>query len=228
MARMIDADRLLRELTALSHGQVWPGWTYDGIRLLIERQPTLTPPNEWVSVEERLPEDEARQYIEDELDGIGYLYPCLLTYKSPNTERIHVVRFYYDIIQKWFVNNGEELCEKSRCIAWMPLPAPYDRRPPEGGEINKITVVQHLGRLEDVAFRPVSREQVEKVWRGEWIIVYDEDKEITIATCSKCGDETAYGGSLKADDCDAFCPVCGAPMTDEAVEMVMERLEKQR
>ena len=89
-------------------------------------------PNEWVSVEERLPEDEARQYIEDVLDGIGYLYPCLLTYKSPNTERIHVVRFYYDIIQKWFVNNGEELCEKGRCIAWMPLPAPYDRRPPEG------------------------------------------------------------------------------------------------
>ena len=134
MARMIDADRLLRELTALSHGQVWPGWTYDGIRLLIERQPTLTQPNEWVSVEERLPEDEARQYIEDDLDGIGYLYPCLLTYKSPNTERIHVVRFYYDIIQKWFVNNGEELCEKGRCIAWMPLPAPYDRRPPEGEE----------------------------------------------------------------------------------------------
>lgn len=94
--------------------------------------PTLTPPNEWVSVEERLPEDEARQYIEDNLDGIGYLYPCLLTYKSPNTERIHVVRFYYDIIQKWFVNNGEELCEKGRCIAWMPLPAPPDRRPPEG------------------------------------------------------------------------------------------------
>ena len=134
MARMIDADRLLRELTALSHGQVWPGWTYDGIRLLIERQPTLTPPNEWVMVEERLPEDEARQYIEDDLDGIGYLYPCLLTYKSPNTERIHVVRFYYDIIQKWFVNNGEELCEKGRCIAWMPLPTPPDRRPPEGEE----------------------------------------------------------------------------------------------
>lgn len=89
-------------------------------------------PNEWVSVEERLPEDEARQYIEDVLDGIGYLYPCLLTYKSPNTERIHVVRFYYDIIQKWFVNNGEELCKKGRCIAWMPLPAPYDRRPKVG------------------------------------------------------------------------------------------------
>ena len=52
MARMIDADRLLRELTALSHGQVWPGWTYDGIRLLIERQPTLTQPNEPLTLEE--------------------------------------------------------------------------------------------------------------------------------------------------------------------------------
>ena len=51
MARMIDADRLLRELTALSHGQVWPGWTYDGIRLLIERQPTLTQPNEPLTCE---------------------------------------------------------------------------------------------------------------------------------------------------------------------------------
>lgn len=52
MARMIDADRLLRELTALSHGGETPGWTYDGIRLLIERQPTLTPPNEPLTLEE--------------------------------------------------------------------------------------------------------------------------------------------------------------------------------
>ena len=38
------------------------------------------------------------------------------------------------------------------------------RRGPKGGEINKITVVQHLGRLEDVALRTVSRERVEKVF----------------------------------------------------------------
>lgn len=50
--RMIDGDRLLRELTALSHGQVWPGWTYEGIRLLIDRQPTLTPPNEPLTLEQ--------------------------------------------------------------------------------------------------------------------------------------------------------------------------------
>lgn len=122
--RLIDADAVCERCRA--SGAICTGKDCE-----IPNMPTLTPPNEWVSVEERLPEDEARQYIEDDLDGIGYLYPCLLTYKSPNTERIHVVRFYYDIIQKWFVNNGEELCEKGRCIAWMPLPAPYDRRPPE-------------------------------------------------------------------------------------------------
>lgn len=44
--RAIDADKLFRELTALSHGGETPGWTYEGLRLLIERQPTLTPPNE--------------------------------------------------------------------------------------------------------------------------------------------------------------------------------------
>ncbi len=68
------------------------------------------------------------------------------------------------------------------------------------------------------ALRPVSREQVEKVWRGEWIhampILGSGDEE---CRCSKCGNLVAF----ETD----FCPHCGAPMTDEAVEMVMERLE---
>lgn len=133
MARPIDADAVKFSISGLRY--IDPNDYFalaEYFMKQVKAMPTLTPPNEWVRVEERLPEDEARQYIEDDLDGIGYLYPCLLTYKSPNTERIHVVRFYYDIIQKWFVNNGEELCEKSRCIAWMPLPAPPDRCPPEG------------------------------------------------------------------------------------------------
>ena len=68
------------------------------------------------------------------------------------------------------------------------------------------------------ALRPVSREQVEKVWRGEWkgvpkLGVYD-------MACSKCG----YSPGIRFYSSE-FCPNCGAPMTDEAVEMVMERLE---
>lgn len=146
MARAIDGDELLgieRLLdTDVIRKSKTASWLLDQVLHDIQAMPTLTPPNEWESVEERLPENEARQYIEDDLDGIGYLYPCLLTYKSPNTERIHVVRFYYDIIQKWFVNNGEKLCEKGRCIAWMPLPAPYDSRPPEKKEDTKD---DHMG-----------------------------------------------------------------------------------
>ena len=68
------------------------------------------------------------------------------------------------------------------------------------------------------ALRPVSREQVEKVWRGEWIGipnigVYD-------IACSKCG----YSTGIRFWSSD-FCPNCGAPLTDEAVQMVMEMLE---
>lgn len=69
------------------------------------------------------------------------------------------------------------------------------------------------------ALRPVSREQVEKVWRGEWIGMTDDDG-CTWHECSRCEHDL---DSL--EDPNHFCPACGAPMTDEAVDMVMERLE---
>ena len=68
------------------------------------------------------------------------------------------------------------------------------------------------------ALRPVSREMVEKVWRGEWI-----DKRILSGApseCSKCG----HWVFENLQDME-FCPRCGTPMTDEAMEMVMLRLE---
>jgi ribosomal protein S27AE len=61
------------------------------------------------------------------------------------------------------------------------------------------------------ALRPVSREQVEKVWRGKW------QRGTKDWVCSRCGHSHTFVKS--------FCPNCGAPMTDEAVEMVMERME---
>ena len=65
------------------------------------------------------------------------------------------------------------------------------------------------------ALRPVSREQVETVWRGEWIDAYPGTSS---CKCTKCGAVQEYEST--------FCCHCGAPMTDEAVEMVMERLNK--
>ena len=72
------------------------------------------------------------------------------------------------------------------------------------------------------ALRPVSRERVEKVWRGEWIhkrSPYD----YKIFVCKKCGKQI----SIQGENMD-FCPACGAAQTDEAVEMVMERMEALR
>ena len=64
------------------------------------------------------------------------------------------------------------------------------------------------------ALRPVSREQVEKVWRGKW------QRGTKDWVCSRCGRSHTFVKS--------FCPNCGAPMTDEAVQMVMERMETIR
>ena len=88
--------------------------------------------------------------------------------------------------------------------------------------------------------RPVSREQVEKAWKGEWVkrhkhrggfrrvkgfddmgeqheVTIDERCEYDDLYCSKCGKQSP-------DNFLNFCGYCGAPMTDEAVDMVMERL----
>ena len=64
------------------------------------------------------------------------------------------------------------------------------------------------------ALRPVSREQVEKVWRGQWV----KCKHADYYVCNKCSTVSKIGE-------DEFCKSCGAPMTDEAVQMVMERME---
>ena len=64
------------------------------------------------------------------------------------------------------------------------------------------------------ALRPVSRERVEQI-KGVWIF-NDDWWEFR---CSKC--HKGIGNIEKYK----FCPHCGAPMTDEAVQMVMKRLE---
>lgn len=84
------------------------------------------------------------------------------------------------------------------------------------------------------ALRPVSRAQVEKVWRGEWMPAesdFDDDDTLFDVEdwcdwqCSACHNDVCYDDPMKRRWLPKFCPNCGAPMTDEAVEMVMERLE---
>ena len=67
-----------------------------------------------------------------------------------------------------------------------------------------------------IALRPVSREQVEKVWRGEW--------KSTGAISCKCSKCNRLELKSRANEYN-FCPYCMSPMTDEAVQMVVERME---
>ena len=79
-----------------------------------------------------------------------------------------------------------------------------------------------LEKVKIEALRPITREQVEKVWRGGW--------EPGNPICPICGKDKFDGldADIWADWMPNFCPHCGAPMTDKAVDMVMERLEALR
>lgn len=70
------------------------------------------------------------------------------------------------------------------------------------------------------ALRPVTREQVEKM-RGKFFQAGIDDVAQDTWRCSRCLVQEF--GNIQGIN---FCPSCGAPMTDEAVDMVMERLEK--
>lgn len=79
------------------------------------------------------------------------------------------------------------------------------------------------------ALRGPTREQVEKV-RGEWIDIDGEKVPVDKygqpfgwAMCSACGEYLTASNEYPC--IGHFCPNCGAPMTDKAVDMVMERLE---
>lgn len=69
------------------------------------------------------------------------------------------------------------------------------------------------------ALRPITREQVEKM-RGKFFQAGIDDVAQDTWRCSRCLVQEF--GNIQGIN---FCPSCGAPMTDEAVEMVMERME---
>ena len=101
MARAIDADKLKKELAPYEENDF--SQQIDMILKIVDMQPTLTPPNEWVNRNVRLPEWQA---------------DVLVLYDSGKI----------DI--NWVDSVGEFMYENiyGRVTHWMPLPAP-----PAGG-----------------------------------------------------------------------------------------------
>ena len=76
-----------------------------------------------------------------------------------------------------------------------------------------------LEKVKIEALRPVSREQVEKVFpRCDFCKIELDDYPYIVARGDYDSSDTCYEPS--------FCPICGKPLTDKAVDMVMERLEE--
>ena len=115
MARAIDADELRNQIRHMPRTVNPDLVQYSLVQAIIANMPTLTPPNEWVSVENALPPN---------MDDV-------LVVVQNNGERWTVTGYYSNTSNVWYAMlNGQDT--QMDVLWWMPLPAPPDRRPPEG------------------------------------------------------------------------------------------------
>jgi hypothetical protein len=118
MARYIDADALIAEYDRVHVGA--PG----GARKLMVDAPTadVAPRAEWISVEEKNPED---MYGKDR-EKITVLV-CTKSGKVSASTRC--ARYSYDHKQNTWVRTGEfEWSGSKKVTHWMPMPNPYRGR----------------------------------------------------------------------------------------------------
>lgn len=128
--RMIDADAMLAQLKPVvyeaEHSVVLISDMSKIMREWVERQPTLTPPNEWVSVETPPTEQ-------------GWYHVAILDLK---TGKYNVEQDLYSIELAKTYGFEPGFCkanrweERERIDYWCRFPSPPDSRPPEGEEDN--------------------------------------------------------------------------------------------
>ena len=116
MARAIDGDELLGIERLLDTDVVrkskTASWLLDQVLHDIQAMPTLTPPNEWVSVEDATPDPGERVLA---------------------TDGIFVGEAYRTSANSWFRHTGFPWRDgvTGRTVRfWMPMPASPDSRPP--------------------------------------------------------------------------------------------------
>ena len=104
------------------------------LRLAVEAQPTLTPSNEWVSVEERLPEYNpgtgAKSYWVAKKDNAGNWQMKIAQYCDYG----YAMTMDAETEVTW---RDWDFTKIANVTHWMPLPAPPDSRPPEGEEVTR-------------------------------------------------------------------------------------------
>lgn len=92
--------------------------------------------------------------------------------------------------------------------------ADYANARVEADELQEVEAI----KIAINAISPVSRKQVEKVCMGKWEDMREDYNDVPKRRCSRC--KSVFIGLDTP-----FCESCGAPMTDKAVDMVMERIK---
>lgn len=138
--RMIDADAMLAQLKPVDyeeeHSVVLISDMSKIMREWVKRQPTLTPPNEWLSVEERLPEYNpgtgAKSYWVAKKDNAGNWQMKIAQYCDYG----YAMTMDAETEVTW---RDWDFTKIANVTHWMLLPKPPDRRPPEGeeGDVNR-------------------------------------------------------------------------------------------
>ena len=153
MARAIDSDALKEyikktDLTAVERGALLQA---------ISNMPTLTPPNEWVSVEERLPELPEKDWCSKMViscDKNGHVAPMIWERAQVRGKMIERWKYHWDRIY-----------DGAGITHWMPLPAP----PGEGNNVpneppNEPLTWNELGNMVEKPVYIVELEDGESCW----------------------------------------------------------------
>ena len=126
--RPIDANAMLNELRPVSfeaeHSAVLLSDVSKMMQKWVERQPTLTPPNEWVSGE--TPPTTQGWYHVAVLDLKTGKYKVEQDLYSIELAKAHGFEPGFCKANRW--------AERERIDYWCRFPAPPGRRPPEGEE----------------------------------------------------------------------------------------------
>ena len=121
--KLLDTDIVRQDKVALN---LLEQVLYD-----IQHVPTLTPPNEWVSVEERLPEYNpgtgAKSYWVAKKDNAGNWQMKIAQYCDYG----YAMTMDAETEVTW---RDWDFTKIANVTHWMPLPAPPNRRLPEGEE----------------------------------------------------------------------------------------------
>lgn len=114
--RLLDTDVVRKSKTA--------SWLLDQVLHDIQAMPTLTPTNEWVSVEEGLPKKDGWYLVY----APGYWGNS----KIYGLDGLAYSNFKHNYKVHWGIERGTGRGWPGIVTHWMPRPAPPDRRPPEG------------------------------------------------------------------------------------------------